>query len=96
MEDTVGGIQRKGSHHLGFGSWKSEETRGRWTVSLTHLSHPSLGNYTDVELRLHIPVFVSFTPGTLEVDHKVVKSVSVRLCDAEVKQFERSHSISLL
>lgn len=62
----------------------------------TFMSHVSLGNYRGLELRLHIPGFVPFIPGTLEVDHKVVKSVSVRLWDGEVKQFERSHSTSFL
>lgn len=60
------------------------------------MSHASLRNYSGAELILHIPGFVPFIPGTLEVDHKVVKSVSVRLWDREVKQFERSHSTSFL
>lgn len=65
-------------------------------LSGTFMFPSSMRNERSVELRFHILGFVPFIPGTLEVDHKVVTSVSVRLWDGEMKQFERSHSTSFL
>lgn len=61
------------------GTWqleeRSDQTGGPDSLSDMFMSHANMRNHRSVEIRLPILGFFPFIPRTLNIDHKVVKSV---------------------